>query len=184
MTMSITTMGRALVLAAALPACTKVVKDTADQSKPDVVIKVRGSDGQYAPATQTTFHFAAGNALDFMCIVSDPGGVSKAQVTYSSTVDGCTSGSEVSSGVTIYLTGLPGPLLQTLAPDPQGKVLASLPLLGQVKGPLGCYGYSGGIKFTGVPQGDTLEITCDGENWSANAAKKSASQKLTVHLEE
>jgi hypothetical protein len=182
--MAMTRFARVLVLAAALPACTKVVKDTTDPSKPDVVIKVRGSDGQYAPATQTTFHFGAGNELDFMCIVGDPGGVSKAQVTYSSTVDGCTSGSTVSSGVTIYLTGLPDPMLQTLSPDPQGKVLASLPLLGQVKGPLGCYGYSGGIKFTGVPQGDTLVITCSGENWSSNAAARSASKKLTVNLQE
>lgn len=119
-----------------------------------------------------------------MCVASDPGGVSKASLTYSTTVDGCLSGSTVSSGVTIYLTGLPDPMTQTLSGDANGKVLATLPLIAQLKGPLGCYGYSGGIKCTGEPQGDTLEIKCTGENWSSSAANKSATKTLAVDLQQ
>lgn len=164
--------------------CKQVVKDTADQTKPDVAIKVRGSDGQYVPATEATFHFNSGSALDLMCLVSDTGGVSKAALTYSGTVDACLTGSTTNSGVTIYLTGLPSPMVQTLSGNSEGQVLASVPLLAQLKGPLGCYGYSGGYKFEGEPQGQTLTVTCTGENWASNAAKKSATAKLEIDLQQ
>jgi hypothetical protein len=168
----------------ALAAGCKQVKDTADQTKPEVAIKVRASDGQYVPATEATFHFHSGSALDLMCLVSDPGGVSRAALSYSTTVDACLTGSTTNSGVTIYLTGLPPPMVQTLSGNSEGKVLASVPLLAQLAGPLGCYGYSGGYKFEGEPQGQTLTVTCTGENWAANPAKKSATAKLEIDLQQ
>ncbi len=48
-----TRVGLATLIALATAcASSKVPKDLNDTSPPDVVIKVRGSDGQYSPATE------------------------------------------------------------------------------------------------------------------------------------
>ena len=167
----------ALIALATACASSKVPKDLNDTSPPDVVIKVRGANGQYASATETTLS-VAGN-LDLMCIASDSGGISKIDVTFSGATDHCTtSDGGVYSGV-FTITPLPAELLQTLQGDASGKVLSSLPMLATLAGPFACSIPSVG---KGIPYGDTITVTCTGWNWSQNVQKKSTTRSLAVKL--
>jgi hypothetical protein len=162
---------------AALPACTLVSKDLNDTSPPEVVIKVRGSDGQYAPATETKLSVTG--SLDLVCVVSDPGGVSMIDVTFSGATDSCTTGTGGVYSGSFSITPLPAELKQTLQGNASGQVLSSLPIFATLAGPFMCSIPGVGKGF---PYGDTITVSCVGENWSQNPQKKSAKKSLAVKL--
>jgi len=167
----------ALIAVATGCASAKVAKDLNDTTPPDVVIKVRGTNGQYAAATDATLS-VTGN-LDLMCIASDMGGISKIDLTFSGAADHCTTGDGGIYNGVFTITPLPNALQQTLQGDASGKVLSSLPMLATLAGPFAC-SIPGVGK--GIPYGDTITVTCTGSNWSQNAQKKSTTQKLNVKL--
>jgi len=170
----------ALVVPAALLAgCPKVVKNPQDSSTPTVVIKVRGDDGQYAPATEATMSAATADALDLMCIVEDPQGVKSITVNFDGQSDGCNVDGAVFTG-NFDVTPVPAPLHQSLQGDASGQVLTKLPMLATVKGPFKCQPLGGD---EGIPYGGTVTVSCTGTNWSADPNKDSAQTKLTIKLQ-
>jgi hypothetical protein len=163
-----------------LGGCKKVVKNLNDTTPPTVVIKVRGVDGQYAPATTALLSTTKGS-LDMICINSDPEGVSSIDLTFIKQVDSCTTADGgVFSGYNIL--GLPPDLHLDVQPDPQGNVPTSIPLLATVKGPLTCNVF-GTPPQQGFPIGAKVMATCTGKNWSSNAQKSTAQKVLTITLQ-
>jgi hypothetical protein len=157
--------------------CKKTAPDPNDSSAPTVVIKIRGTDGQYAPATQTNLGVSGG--LDFMCQVEDPQGVKSIALTYATTGNTCTVNSAVYSG-SFPITPLPTPATQDLQPDSSGNVLTSVPLFSQIGGPLHCNVPSVG---QGSPYGREIKVNCTGKNWSSNNAVNTKQETLTVKLQ-
>jgi hypothetical protein len=113
-----------------------------------------------------------------MCVVSDPGGVKSAALQFSDGVDGCNVNGAIYSGV-FTLSPVPSPLFQALSGDAQGQVLDTLPLLASLQGPFSCEVPGVGV---GVPTGESIRITCHGENWSQKPGKHGAQRTLTVAL--
>jgi hypothetical protein len=159
--------------------CNKIVKDTNDKSPPQVEIKVRGADGQYADASSVKLDVRGTGQLDWMCIVSDANGVKSVSISYGGSLDGCTIGSAVWDCVAGYQPH-PQNLFQKIDPDPQGKVLDKLPLLATVNGPLSCT--CPGQQGTGAPIGRSLKAICTGANWSSDPTKSTTTKTLTIEL--
>lgn len=158
--------------------CDKVKINPGDSSKPTAVIKVKGSDGQYA--VQSAVNMSAGSGVvELMCIVEDAQGVKQAKLDIPKGTDGCNVGGSIYSGV-FQIAGLPNSLQQSLTGDADGKVLTKLPLLATIKGPLTCTVPGAG---TGVPYGAKIKVSCTGTNWSSNPASSTASTVLTVTLQ-
>jgi hypothetical protein len=170
----------ALATFCAVTGCTKVAKDTGDTTRPNVEFKVRGDDGQYAPASDASM--ATTGSLNFMCIVSDPQGVSSIALDFAGSGENCSvDGAQLTALNTNPFPKLPKPEHQNLKADPSGNVLASLPLLDEIRGPLTCQTNEAKPR-TGVPSGDQIIVTCTGQNWSSDDQKKTATKKLTITL--
>ncbi|MGO8865896.1 MAG: hypothetical protein ACLQME_05265 [Alphaproteobacteria bacterium] len=175
----------AVLMAASLTAllmvngCTLVPVNPNDMTPPSVVIKVKGPDGQYAPASTATYS-ASGGRLDLMCIVSDPQGVQAIQLSFLGNSDSCLVGGSPISG-SYPIAGLPGPLQQSLVPNAQGQVPTELPLLATISSPLTCE-VLGNPSQTGAPVGAQFIVQCTGQNWSSNPQVQGASATLTVSV--
>jgi hypothetical protein len=168
-----------LIVAGGALGCNKVVKNTSDKSPPQVEIKVRGADGQYAAASTAKLSATTVDQLEWMCIVSDASGVRSVSITYASSLDGCTIQSGVWSCAASYEPH-PKDLFQKLEGDATGKVLDKLPMLATVKGPFSC---SCPGQGTGAPFGRTIRATCTGANWSSDASKATTHKVLTIELQ-
>jgi hypothetical protein len=153
--------------------------DTKDSTPPTVEIKVKGANGQYAPASSATLAISNGDALDLMCINSDPQGVSSIALDYSNHSDSCTTGGGAIYDGSFTIDGLPAPATQNLAPN-QGQVLTSIPLLATVKGPLTC---SIPPQLKGFPFGAKVKVTCTGKNYSSNSQTSTAVKTLDITLQ-
>lgn len=162
-----------------LAACSKVSVNPNDKTPPQIEIKVKGADGQYAVASSGQLSASAQGQLDWMCTVSDADGVKSMQITYSSSLDGCTAQSTPANCVASYQPQ-PQSLFQDLQPDANGKVLAELVVLATVKGPFTC---SCPGQGSGVPFGRSIKATCTGKNWSSDPAKQSTQKVLTIDLQ-
>jgi hypothetical protein len=176
----------AAAAAAAAIGCNDLVKDTADLTPPGVVLEVRGADGRFRPATEATFEgaFTAGRVLELRCIVTDTGGVSRATLTFQGNAEACdAAGRRPAPDAAVYLTGLPP--ARSITADDDGSAAASGRLLVTASLPsgIGCYGYTGALRFEGVPRGQRLEVRCTGENWSVNPSTRKAQRVLDVELQ-
>jgi hypothetical protein len=160
--------------------CMKVDKDPNDNTPPDVVIKVKGADGQYTVASSAKLNASASDKLDLGCVVSDANGVQSASISYADSLDGCTIESEVWECVASYQPEPQGQF-QKLDGDANGQVLTEWLLLATVKGGFTCA--CPGVGGVGVPYGRTLAVTCTGTNWSSDLAKQSTSKVLTIDLQ-
>jgi hypothetical protein len=156
--------------------CTKKQPDKNDPTPPTVVIKVRGSDGQYEPATETKL--AMNGSLDLMCLVEDPEGVKSVELTYAGTATKCNVNGDFPE-VTSPIKPLPSPAKIDLQGDSSGNVTTSAPLYSQLKGPFTC---TAGLS-EGIPSGQKIEVTCGGMNWSEISGAKFKQQTLTVELQ-
>lgn len=176
-------MGKAfiglVVPVACLVGCKKVVKNPADPSVPSVVIKVKGADGQYAPATQATMSAASAGALELMCIVEDPQGVKSITVNFDGQSDGCNVEGAVYNG-NFDVTPVPDNLHQSLTGDANDQVITKLPMLATITGPFKCQPLGGD---QGIPYGGTITVKCTGANWSSNPANDTADTTLTIKLQ-
>lgn len=165
--------------------CNQLVKDTGDLTVPGVVLEVRGPDGRFRSATEATFAgaFTPGRALELRCVVSDPGGVSRATLAFGGSAEACEAPGRPTAPDEIYLTGLPP--VRSVADDDDGSARARGQLLvtASLPGGIGCYGYRGAMRFDGMPRDPHVEIRCTGENWSENPATRKARRTLDVALE-
>jgi hypothetical protein len=157
--------------------CKKTQPDPNDSSAPTVVVKVRGSDGQYAPATEANLGVAGG--LDLMCQVEDPQGVKSIALAYTGTGNACNVNGSVYNG-SFPITPLPTPAQQDFQPDSSGNVPASIPLFAQIGGPLHCSVSGAG---QGSPYGQEIKVYCTGKNWSSNNAVNTKQSLMTVKLQ-
>jgi hypothetical protein len=157
--------------------CTKTQPDPNDSSAPTVVIKIKGNDGQYAPATQV--NLSVSGSLDLMCQVEDPQGVKSIALSYNGIGDACTVDSTPYNG-SYPITPLPAPAQQELQGDSSGNVITSVPLFAQLKGPFHCNVSSAG---QGSPYGQEIKVNCTGKNWSSNNAVNTKQATLTVKLQ-
>lgn len=143
-----------------------LVRDPNDLTVPAVVLEVRGADGAYRPATETTFThaFSGDHALELRCRIRDSGGVSRGTLRF--------RGSSARCGAA--LTGLPDPQTRTV---PSGAaVIDAMPLTVALRGGVGCAGGAG------VLDGERVEVACTGENWSANPSTRRATRVLAIEL--
>jgi hypothetical protein len=159
--------------------CKKNQINTNDSTPPTVEIKVKGADGQYAPASSASLAVSSSDAIDLMCVNSDPDGVSSIALNYSSQSDSCTVDGTIFSG-SFPIAGVPSAAVQNLSGDPQGQVITSVPLLATVKAPLTCSVF--GQNKTGFPFGSKVTATCTGKNWSSNNQVSTAMKTLTINL--
>ncbi len=162
--------------------CNDMVKDPSDLTLPGVALEVRGPDGRYHPATEATL--TGGPALELRCVVTDPGGVSRATLTFHGTAEACLAGGAPPAGdQPVYLTGLPEARSIAVADDGSAAAEDQLIVAASLPGGLGCHGYDvGGARWSGVPRGARVEVRCTGENWSANPATRKAQRALEVEL--
>lgn len=182
-------IGIALAALAATLGCNDVVgdvvKDTSDLTLPVIVLEIRGEDGQHRPATEVTLRsaFTAGHALELMCVVSDPGGVSKVTLAFEGDAEAC-PGAGGPSAPPVYLTGLPEPTSVVADDDDGGSATAPdrLVLTASLPSGIGCYGYAGDARVPGAPRGARAQVRCTGENWSVNPATRRAQRVLSVEL--
>jgi len=158
--------------------CKKVVKNTNAKTPPAVEIKVRGSDGQYAVASEASLAAGAPGQLELLCIVHDNEGVKSISLSFSSQVDACNVGGAIYTGV-FSLATVPAPQFQGLSGDASGQVLEQVPLMATVTGPFSCTVPGNG---TGTPYGTEIVATCDGHNWAADPSKAKGTAKLTIKL--
>jgi len=173
-------MAASLAVALALNGCTLVPVNPNDMTPPSVVIKVKGPNGQYAPASTATYS-ASGGRMDLMCIVSDPQGVRAIQLSFLGNSQSCLVGSAPISG-SYPIGGLPGALQQSLVPNAQGQVPTELPLLATISSPLTCE-VLGNPSQTGAPVGGQFIVQCTGQNWSSNPQVQGASATLAVSVD-
>ena len=160
--------------------CTLVPVNPNDKTPPSVVIKVKGKDGQYAPASQASFSASSGR-MDLMCIVSDPDGVQAIQLSFLGNSDSClVAGGTVFSGA-FDIQGLPGNLQQSLVANAQGQVPTELPMLATISSPLTCKVFGNPTQI-GAPVGAQFTVQCTGQNWSSNPQVQGASTTLTVSV--
>jgi hypothetical protein len=157
----------------------KVMENTNDTTPPQVEIKVKGADGQYAPASTTSLSAAGAGQADWMCIVSDADGVHSGVINYAGSLDGCTIQSTVFDCTASYQPQ-PQSVFQKYDPDANGQVPDTLLLLATTKGPFTC---SCPGQGTGVPFGRHVTATCSGANWSSDPSKSTASKTLTIELQ-
>jgi hypothetical protein len=153
--------------------------NTNDSTPPNVEIKVKGTNGQYAVASSATLATSSSNTLDLMCVNSDPEGVSSIALNYSDHSDSCTTGDGAIYSGSFTITGLPAPATQNLAPN-QGQVLTSIPLLATVKAPLSC---SIPPQLKGFPYGAKVTVTCTGKNYSSNSQTSTTVKTLAITLQ-
>jgi len=163
----------------AIDGCTTVPVNPNDKTPPSIVIKVKGPNGQYAPASQATFSASSGR-MDLMCIVTDPEGVQAIQVSFQGNSDSCVVNGGTFNG-SFDVLGLPGPLQQSLVANAQGQVPTELPMLATINSPLTCKLF-GNPPQTGAPVGGTFIVQCTGQNWSSNPQVQGASATLTVSV--
>jgi len=178
-------LAAAAAVIAAAAGCHDLVKDTTDMTVPGVVLEVRGPDGQYRPATEAIFEGAltAGRALELRCVVTDPGGVSRATLTFDGRADACDAADRPPApDAAVYLSGLPQG--RSIAVDDDGSAAAGaqLAVTASIPGGIGCYAYDGAARFEGVPRGPHLEVRCTGENWSINPSTRKAERTLDLEL--
>lgn len=158
--------------------CKTTGPNTNDSTPPTVEFKVKGANGQYATASSATLTAASNEAVDFMCVNSDPEGVSSIALSYSNHADSCTtSGGAIYSG-SFTIDGLPAPATQNLSPN-QGQVLTSIPLLATVKS-LSC---SIPPQLKGFPYGAKVTVTCTGKNYSSNSQASTTVKTLDIKLQ-
>src|SRR5260221_70917 len=150
-----------------------------DKTPPNVEIKVRGTNGQYAPATTATLAVSSSDALDLMCVNSDPEGVSSIALSYSNHSDSCTTGDGAVYSGSFSIQGVPSPATQNLAPN-QGQVLTSIPLLAIVQDSLSC---SIPPQQKGFPYGAKVTVTCTGKNYSSNSQNSTTVKTLDIKLQ-
>jgi len=176
-------VGMAIAASSVGATCNKVPKDSNDATKPTVAIKVRGSDGQYAPASTATMSASQAGKLDIMCVVDDPQGVKSISLNLVGHSDICSLGDTWGEGGYSF-TPVPTDLFQDLSGDPNG-VLTTLPLLATVTGPFKCTVPSPPAPNgpqDGVPLNGKLTVTCTGKNWSSDATHSTASTQLVITL--
>jgi hypothetical protein len=174
---------KALLLTALLAACfaaancKKKQPDPNDSTPPTVVIKVRGGDGQYEPATETAL--SMNGSLDLMCLVEDPEGVKSVELSYAGTASKCNVEGDLHVG-SFQIKPLPPPAKLDLQGDSSGDVTTSAPVYSQLKGPFSCT-----VSFLppGVPSGQEIKVNCGGTNWSENDAVKFKQTTLIVKLQ-
>lgn len=159
--------------------CNQLIKNTNDQTPPQIEIKMKGAGGSYDAASSAQLSAGAAGQLELMCIVSDADGVKSIDITYSTTVDACTIQGSDTICVASYKPQ-PQPLSQDLGGDPNGKVVDKLPVLFTVKGPFTCTCLGGS---PGVPYGQSIKVTCTGQNWSSDPSKRSAQKVFTINLQ-
>jgi hypothetical protein len=152
-------------------------KNPNDSTPPTVEIKVKGADGQYAPASTASLAVSSTDEIDLMCTNSDPEGVSSIALDYTSQSDSCTVDSAIFSG-SFSIDGVPPSAVQNLSGNPQ--VLTSVPLLAAVKAPLTCSVF--GQNKKGFPLGSKVAVKCTGKNWSSNSQVSTAQKTLTINL--
>jgi hypothetical protein len=151
-----------------------------DWTPPIVEIKLRDSNGQYAPASQASMR-AIDGSLDLMFAVSDPQGVSSILVNFFTKCDSCTLGSVPWQG-TFYISGnsLPSnPLQKTLSK--QDPIQNQLTLFHTLKGPLTCEILATPPQ-TGIPYGTTMSVQCVGRNWTADPNNNWAEKTLVINV--
>lgn len=153
--------------------------NTNDSTPPTVEIKVKGANGQYATASSATLAVSSNDALDLMCVNSDPEGVSSIALSYSNHSDSCTTGGGAIYSGSFTIDGVPAPATQNLSPN-QGQVLTSIPLLATVKAPLSC---SIPPQLKGFPYGAKVTVTCTGKNYSSNSQASTTVKTLDIKLQ-
>ena len=163
-------------LVALVCACDKTVPNVNDTSVPEIVIKVKGANNQYEPATDVSF---VGQPIDVMAIATDAGGIKFIKLFYVDiTSNSCTTTSgAVCSGS--FSIPVPGPVVQNLQPDSEGKVLTKLPLLLTISGPFACK-CQVVVDGDGKPIGHTMKLRCTAQNWSSNAQSSTAEKDLSI----
>ena len=161
--------------------CKKAKINPNDSTTPNVTIKVRGQDGQYAAADQATLKLDGSESLDFICQVEDPEGVKFVGYSYSGGIGACTVGSTVFNG-NFQVQPLPPPASQSFSGNANEEVLTSVPLLSNpdLQGPFTCNVPGNG---TGTPLGGKITVNCTGRNWSSNNQVSEAKKTLTVNLQ-
>lgn len=158
----------------------KVPINPNDQTRPIVEIKVRGTDGQYTPASTASLYTTSGS-LDLLTLATDPQGIYSISIDFLGQSKSCTlSGGAFYNG-SFPILGLPAPLKQTLKGDASGNVLTKLPLLATIKTPLTCK-VLGNPTQTGYPIGSKVTVQVVGRNWSSNDQTKTTVKNLTVTL--
>ena len=173
-------LAASLVALLALNGCTLVPVNPNDMTPPSIVIKMKGPNGQYAPASAASFSAGSGR-LDLMCIVTDPEGVQAIQLSFLGNSDSClVDGGTIISG-SFDIQGLPGNLQQSLVPNAQGQVPTELPMLATISSPLTCK-VLGNPTQIGAPVGAQFTVQCTGQNWSSNPQVQGASATLTVSV--
>ena len=176
-TLTLTACLAALTLATG---CKKNQKNPNDSTPPTVEIKVKGGNGQYAPAATASLATASTDRVDLMCVNSDPEGVSSISLNFSNHSDSCTTdGGAIFSG-SFSILGVPSAETQDLQPDAQGQVLTTIPLLATVKAPLTCS--VPGQPGKAFPYGAKVTVTCTGKNWSSNNQVSTTVKTLTIDL--
>ncbi len=159
-----------ILIAGISTACTKSKINPNDSTPPKVEIKVKGSNGQFEPASTADLS----STLDLSCVVSDPDGVKSIELKFlGGTSSTCTVGSSVFNGS--FPVALPADQQQTLQGDASGNVLDTLPLFATLTAPT-CHA---GTQ-SGKPIGHEITVQCKGMNWSSNAQNNSAKAELKV----
>jgi hypothetical protein len=168
-----------LIALAALVAagCKKSMVNPNDSTPPKVEIQVRTNGGAYTATNEVKL--GVNDSLDIMCVVTDDDGLSSASMDFSGAASTCTVQSSVFNG-SFSIQPLPAPMTQPVQPDANGNVLTKLPLLATLKGPFTCQVPGNG---TGSPFGQTIKVTCTGQNWSSNAQNKTTQKMLKVNLQ-
>jgi hypothetical protein len=167
-----TAAGAGLVLI--LAGCTTVPVNPGDISEPSVVIKLRGSDGQWD--AQSTLDLN-GSPIQAMAVVDDQQGVKRVSLQYvNGTAQHCTVSGAFYNGS--FSLGAPGPVQQSLSGS-SGKVPTTLPLIVTIPGSFTCTVPNVG---EGTPIGYTLLLRATGTNWSSNASNASATTDLQIKL--
>jgi hypothetical protein len=171
-----------LTLTAALAAlaaagCKKTMVNPNDSTPPQVEIKVRSNGGAYTATNEVKL--GVNDSLDLMCVATDNDGLSSVSMDFSGAIGYCNVQGSVYSG-SFTVQPLPAPMTQPVQPDSNGNVLTSVPLLATLKGPFTCQVPGNG---TGTPYGQTIKVTCTGQNWSSNAQNKTTQAVLKVDLQ-
>jgi hypothetical protein len=178
-----TSTGRALVallvVVSGVSGCAEVDKNTNDLTPPQIEIKVKGANGQYAPASTTSLSLANIGQVDWMCIISDAEGVRSGMITYTSLVHSCHFAG-LDTACLVPYQPQPQSLFQEYGGNANGQVPDTLPLLATVKGPVTC---SCPGQGTGVPLNQHITATCSGTNWSLDPYEATASKTLTIELQ-
>jgi len=158
----------------------KVPINPKDKTPPTVEIKVRGTDGQYTPASTASLSTANGS-LDLLTLAADPQGIYSIAISFLGQSNSCTLNGGAFYNGSFPILGLPAPLKQTLKGDASGNVITNLPLLATIKTPLTCK-VLGNPTQTGYPIGSKVTVQVVGQNWSSNDQTKTTLKNLTVTL--